>query len=60
MPERKFVEVVSKSTKQKQIVPAEWLEHGVPPFDDFELPPSAKAKDHSAPAVVPVIKKEAK
>lgn len=57
MPE--FVEAVSKTSKQKQIIPAVWLTYGFAPFNDFTLPPSAKATAIHSPAQ-PVTKKEAK
>lgn len=60
MSEPKFVDAVSKSTKKKQLIPASWLDHDFPPFDDFTLPPSAKAKATQTPAPVSDSKKEAK
>lgn len=60
MPEPKFVDAMSKSTKKKQIVPAAWLDLDFPPFDDFTLPPSAKAKAIQSPDPAPDSKKEAK
>lgn len=56
----KFVDAMSKSTKQKQIIPAAWLDLDFPPFDDFTLPPSAKAKANPTPAKSSDSKKEAK
>jgi len=56
----KFVEALSKSTKQKQVIPAAWLGFDFPPFDDFILPPSARAKAIKSPAPASDSTKEAK
>lgn len=56
----KFVEAYSKTTGQKQVIPAHWLDVKVAPFTDFSLTPSQKAKAFSSPAVASDSKKEAK
>lgn len=56
----KFVTAVSKSTGKKQLIPAVWLEHDFAPFNDFTLPPSARAKTVTTPAPASDSKKEAK
>lgn len=60
MSEPKFVDAVSKSTKKKQLIPASWLDHDFPPFDDFTLPPSAKSRASTSPAPASDSSKEAK
>ena len=60
MPEPKFVDAVSKSTKQKRAIPAHWLDLDFPPFDDYTLPPSAKPRVTTSPAPSSDSSKEAK
>ena len=60
MVETTFVWAVSKSTGQKQRIPAVWLEHaknGIEPFTDFKLTPSQRNRielRETAPAETPV------